>query len=57
MNIILKYYDSLNTEMINGTAFLEHLLNKDLIGIASGVNLKCDLIPYIFHKILNRTEK
>jgi len=34
MKILLQFYDSLDTGMVNGQAFIEHLTNRDVSGIA-----------------------
>jgi hypothetical protein len=52
MKILLKFYDSLDTGMINGQGFIEHFTNRDVSGIAQALNVKIDVFPFIFHKLL-----
>lgn len=42
--------------MINATAFIEHLTNRDVVGISQALNIKNDLLPYIMHKLLFNIE-
>ena len=56
-NILLLFYDCLNTEFINGNLFIEHLTHKDFIGYANQVCIKNDLIPYCLLQNLTRLEQ
>lgn len=57
IDILLQFYDSLNTEMINGNIFLEHLTHKDFVGYATQLCMKNDLIPYYLQKTLSNIEE
>ena len=54
--ILLKFYDSLNTDMVHATTFLEHLTTREFISAATSLSLKNDLIPYLYHKMLDKLE-
>ena len=56
-NILLQFYDCLNTEFINGNLFIEHLTHKDFMAYATQVCLKNDLIPYYLLQNLAKIEK
>jgi hypothetical protein len=57
IEILLKFYDPLNTEMVYCTAFIEHMTNREFANIATQVTLKNDLIPYFYQKVLEKTER
>lgn len=56
LKVLFKFYDSLDTGMVNGQAFIEHLTNRDVVGIAQALNIKNELLPYLFHKLLRSLE-
>jgi hypothetical protein len=56
-NLLLSFYDCLNTDFINGNLFIEHLTHKDFIGFATQICIKNDLIPYFFLHNLVKIEK
>ena len=55
--ILLKFYDSLNTELVHGATFIEHLTHKEFVNIATQVTIKNDLIPYYYQIVLSVTEQ
>lgn len=57
IEILLKFYDPLGTEMVYCVAFIEHMTNKEFVNIASQVTLKNDLIPYFYQRVLEKTER
>jgi len=56
-NILLLFYDCLNSEFINGNLFIEHLTHKDFVGYANQICIKNDLIPYYLLQNLMNLEK
>jgi len=52
ISIVLQFYDSLKINKVHGNTFIEHLMMKDFILIASSINLRNELIPYFLHKTL-----
>ena len=57
IEILLKFYDPVATDMVYCVAFIEHMTNKDFVNIANQVTLKNDLIPYFYQKVLEKTER
>ena len=56
-NILLQFYDCLNTDFINGNLFIEHLTHKDFVAYATQLCVKNDLIPYYLLQNLAKIEK
>ena len=56
IEVLLKFYDPLKTDLVYVTAFIEHMTNKDFVNIANQVTLKNDLIPYFYQRVLEKTE-
>lgn len=48
IEILLKFYDSLGTDMVHGQTFIEHLTSKEFVNIVTQVTIKNDLIPYYY---------
>ena len=56
VEILLQYYDSLNTQKINGTSFLEQLCSRDMMANSQAINIRNDVFPYLLHCLLKQSE-